>query len=153
MAVSDQKILEKCREIEFLCRDIYTCFAEIFADDQEAVALWRKTAVEEQNHADQITLALKLRKGLSCYVEVDSSQIDFKITQMQGYLEMVKISPPTLKEALALAIKLERKISSFHLDEMMVFEDESIKKLFSAMMASDRNHVESLEAAYKEFEG
>ena len=72
---------------------------------------------------------------------------------MQGYLETVKISPPTLKEALALAIKLERKISSFHLDEMMVFEDESIKKLFRVMMASDRNHVESLEAAYKEFEG
>lgn len=153
MAVSDQKILEKCREIELLCRDIYTCFAEIFADDPEAVTLWRKTAVEEQNHADQITLALKLRKGLSCHVEIDCSQIDFRITQMQGYLETVKISPPTLKEALALAIKLERKISSFHLDEMMVFEDESIKKLFRAMMASDRNHVESLEAAYKEFEG
>ena len=153
MTISDQKILEKCREIELLCRDIYTHFAEIFVGDRDVVALWRKTAVEEQNHADQITLVLKLRKGLSCHVDVDPSQIDFKISQMQGYLETVKISPPTLKEAMALAIKLERKISSFHLDEIMVFEDESIKKLFSAMMASDQKHLESLEAAYKKLEG
>lgn len=54
----EQKLLEKCWKIELLCKELYEYFAELYCDDMEAVQLWRKTAIEEQNHADQFTLAL-----------------------------------------------------------------------------------------------
>lgn len=145
ISFSEQRLLEKCREIEFLCRDLYDYFAELYSGNDEAVRLWRKTAMEEQNHADQFTLALKLSKGLPCMITVDPVKIDSLVLQMQAIIEKVKNDPPTFKDALESAIRLEKYLADFHLVCVINFEDSSYKKLFQAMMDSDSTHIESLQ--------
>ena len=148
MNISDQAVLEKCRDLEFLCRDIYSYFADLYDGNDEAVRLWRKTSMEEQNHADQFTLALKLNKGLACMVTVKPDTLESIHTQMRAVLEKVKTTPPTLLDALYSSIKMEKYLSDFHLECVVEFEDSSYKKLFKAMMASDQEHIASLQAAY-----
>lgn len=146
--ISDQILLEKCREIELLCKDLYEYFAELYSDNGDAVRLWRKTAMEEQNHADQFTLALKIQKGLPCLVKVNSAKLDSIQTQMLTALERFKAAPPKLADALSTSIKLEKYLEEFHLGCVVEFEDRSYKKLFDAMMASDQEHIASLQAVY-----
>jgi len=148
MTLSEQILLEKCREIELLCKELYEYFALIYADNEDAVRLWRKTAMEEQNHADQFTLALKLRKDLPCTVLTDSARVESILSQLRIVIAKVKAEPPSLVDALNSAIKLEKHLSEFHIDCVARFENESYRKMFNAMMSSDNEHIESLQDQY-----
>lgn len=146
-------MLEKCCEIELLCKELYDYFAELYADNEDAVHMWRKTASEEQNHADQFSLALKLKKGLACLVTVDLTRVEWILSQLRSVIEKVKINPPSFEDALNSAIKLENYLAEFHLGCIVVFEDNSYKAMFNAMMASDQEHIASLQAAYDKLRG
>lgn len=153
MSISEQMLLEKCREIELLCKEMYGYFSELFAEPVAISQLWNKTAIEEQNHADQFTLALKLRKSLPCTISVDAQKINSIITQLQELIIRVKQYPPTLEDALTSSIKLERYLSEFHLSCVVTFGDESYRNLFNAMMASDQEHVASLQESLDQLSG
>jgi bacterioferritin (cytochrome b1) len=153
MTISEQRLLEKCREIELLCKELYDYFAELFAGNDEAARLWKKTADEEHNHAEQFSMALKLSRGLPCLVTVDPQRVDSIISQLRTVINKVKLSPPGLKDALCSAISLENYLTEFHLGCVAIFEDKSYNQLFSAMMASDDEHIASLQAAYDRFAG
>jgi rubrerythrin len=148
MTISERKLLEGCREIEILCKDLYTYFAELYDGNDEAVQLWQKTADEEQNHAEQFTLAIRLCRDLSCQVTVDPKLVESTILQMQSVIIKVKVNRPELKDALCSAIKLENYLADFHLGCVTCFKDNNYKKMFDAMMASDHEHIASLQTAY-----
>jgi rubrerythrin len=149
MTITEQNLLEKCKEIELLCKDLYTLFAELFAGNDDIAQLWQKTANEEQNHAEQFTMAIRLKKGLSCQVIADSKRVESMLLNMRTLIEKVKLHPPKLLEALSSAIKLENHLSEFHLGCVVIFEDTNCKNLFTAMMNSDQEHISSLQAAYE----
>jgi len=153
MTLSEQTLLEKCREIELLCKELYDYFGQLYAGNDEVVCLWKKTADEEQNHAEQFSLAIRLKKSLSCQVTVDSKQVDSIILQMKAVIGKVKLTPPDLQDALGYAIRLEKYLSDFHLACVVTFEDTNFKKLFNAMMNSDNEHIASLQAVYYRIAG
>ena len=153
MTLSEQIMLEKCRDIELLCKELYDYFAELYSDNDNAVHIWRKTAMEEQNHADQFTLALKLRKDLPCTVLTDAAKIESILSSLRIVIAQVKAAPPVLVDALNSAIKLEKHLAEFHIDCVAKFEDESYRKMFNAMMSSDNEHIESLQAEYNKLTG
>ncbi len=142
---NDQLLLEKCREIELLSRDLYYCFADTFKNDAEAEYLWRKTAREEQNHADQFSLALKLRKGLQLKTGISIEKAEQMISGLEKTIAKITQTPIPLIEALTFAVKLERHLSELHISCIAEFSDESFKSLFNAMMSSDRGHLETIE--------
>ena len=148
MTITDLMLLEKCMKIELLCKELYNYFAELHSDNEDAVRLWRKTAMEEQNHADQFTLVLKLKKGISCLVKVDPAKVESALLQMQTIIEKVKTYPPLFVDALYSSIKLEKHLADFHLGCVIAFDDSSYTELFNAMMASDQEHIAALQAAY-----
>ena len=148
MTFTEQILLEKCREIELLCKDLYEYFAELYSGDESASYLWTKTAKEEENHAAQFTLALKLKRGMPCMVVVEAARVELVISQLRSVIAKVKVSPPSLVDALLSSIKLERNLSKFHLECVVMFEEVSHRKMFNAMMANDNEHIASLQAAY-----
>jgi len=153
LTFSDEAFLLKCREIELLSKDLYEFFAELYADNEEAVHLWRKTAEEEQGHAEQFTMALMLRDGISAQMNVDPGRVESILSQLRTVMEKVKIDPPELKDALLSCIKLEKYLAEFHLVCVVIFEDNSCKNLFNALMASDQGHIEALQALYDKLGG
>lgn len=140
-------ILDICRDIELAGEEIYSHFAELFRDDAKAAALWRKTAQEERNHADQFNLAIKLRIGMVESVNLDRDWAEKALKFARSVLERVKNSPPDLHSALLIAIDLEEKLSGFHMDCLAGFTNESFRKMFKAMMEADEGHVQALRDA------
>lgn len=149
----DTHILEKCREIELLSKKLYLFFADLYAADADVMALWMKTADEEQNHADQFTLALKMKKNLSLTLHIDMQKAVFIVVELEKMLKKFEDNPPTLVDALSTSIKLENYLSDFHLVCVASFEDQSFKNMFSAMMAADQQHVARLESELNAING
>jgi rubrerythrin len=153
MTITEQILLEKCREIELLCKELYDYFTKLYSDNGEAVILWSKTAAEEANHAAQFTMAIRLKKDMPCMIVVDASKVDSVLLQFRSSIAKVKAAPPLLEDALKYSIKLEKYLAEFHLGCIAMFEDDSNRKMFTAMMSSDNKHIESLQAAYVELTG
>jgi rubrerythrin len=153
MTITEQILLEKCREIELLCKELYDYFTNLYSDDVDAVILWSKTAAEEANHAAQFTMAIRLRKDIPCKIVVDAAKVDSVLLQFRSSIAKVKSAPPQLVDALKFSIKLEKHLAEFHLGCIAMFEDDSNRKMFDAMMSSDNNHIESLQAAYDKLTG
>ncbi|MDK9718130.1 MAG: hypothetical protein OEL57_09525 [Trichlorobacter sp.] len=143
----DTHILEKCREIELLSRKLYLFFADFYADDADIKALWIKTADEEQHHADQFTLALKMKKSLGATLSIDVQKVVFVVGELEKLIKRCEANPPKLVDALSIAIKLENYLADLHLVCVASFEDQSFKNMFSAMMAADQQHIACLEDA------
>lgn len=146
MTISEQILLEKCRKIEMYCAELYQYFTGLFSDNEQAAALFSKTALEEEGHAEQFTFALKLKKQLPCMVVADIKRVDSIVSQLQEVISRVKVSPPTLVSALTSSIKLEKHLYEFHVHMVVMFENQQNMKMFQAMMNHDQDHIGSLQA-------
>ncbi len=149
ISLNDQLLLEKCRTIELLNKELYDRFAETYFDNPEAVYLWRKTASEEENHAEQFSLALKLKKGLLLENSLSIEKADKLIENLNAVIIRVIETPFSLLDALEFAIKIENYLTNFHLSCIATFKDKSFEMLFKAMMNSDQQHIAAIEAFYE----
>lgn len=146
--LSDQVVLDICERIELVAAEFYHYYADLFGDDADIVELWSKTAADEENHARQFELARKLRRGLVEGLKVDRVMADKALELISSVLKNVREHPPTLVDALHLAIRLEEHLSRFHMDCVAVYCDESSRKMFQAMMAADNGHIQRLKTVY-----
>lgn len=138
------RILDTCRDIELLNEQLYRHFAQLFSEDRELADLWRKTANEEANHAQQFELAIRAQKEMLESVTIDPSKVDSAFKFVRTILEIAEKSPPSVADALQLGVKLEERLSALHLECIAGFADESYKALFRSMMANDDRHIQSL---------
>lgn len=144
------KILEICRDIELCCGDLYIYYAELFKSNPEISDLWKKTAMEEEAHANQFMLAIKLcRQGVIENVVIDELKAENTLRNIKIICEGVRKYPPTLADALKSAIKLEEKLADFHTSAVACFADESFKNTFIAMLKADNYHLSKLQAAHE----
>jgi rubrerythrin len=148
------RILDICREIELKNAGLYSYFAELFTDDRQISALLKKTSQEEENHARQFDLLIKLIKenaieSVSANLEETVRAYDF----IDQICNKVRLDPPTPAEALATAIDLEQYLVKFHVMAVTWFQDFSYQVLFTSLMKADNDHVEALTAAYVNLQG
>ncbi len=146
-------ILELCRDIEMQGAELYHRFEAIFCDSPEISQLWKKTAHEEENHASQFVLAIKLRRhGLVQSAGIGQTTAETMLNRIKSHIAEVGRNKPGIADALRLAIELEEELSGYHLSTMALFQEESQKKLFEAMMKNDLDHVTALKNAYQALE-
>lgn len=136
--------LETCYEIENTCAEMYHFFAEHFIDDMKMSRLWRKTAMEEENHARQVLLAKKMVESIS-WISLESWRNASEAREMVKQIaSSVQKSPPTLQDALLLALKCEDKMEYFHIHNALLMKEKAGNSMFKAMMEEDLKHVELL---------
>jgi len=150
---TDIQILEKCRKLEEIAADMYHFLARAHTSDPQISALWEKTAREEENHASQFSLAIRMKKGLSVEIKAEKMKVEEALKIAKSIAEGMKKDPPRIRKALEDVIMLEEIFSEFHLANTMYFPDESHKKLFQAMMSADKDHVGSLKTALSNLRG
>jgi rubrerythrin len=143
------KVLEACHELEKTMAKIYFGYVEVFKEYKPLAAVWHKTALEEENHALQFDLALKIKVGLVESTKVDLFKVMNSLNTVKSVLENILKSPPTPLDALRSAINLERQLAEFHLDCLASFENISHKEMFRAMMQADKDHIKVLEKTYQ----
>ena len=136
--------LDLCAGLELKMAELYHYFEDLFAEDALFSLLWKKTAREEENHAQQFQLGVRL-KGIGMQdITTDVSQAVTFLQKVETFLEKSIASRPTQKEALILAIKLEEQLATFHMSSIVRFEDPRMKEMFEAMMDSDKGHISTL---------
>ena len=142
-------MLEVCQSVEFSCAELYHYFADIFKDDRTIFLLWLKTAMEEENHARLFALVAKLRRSnIVESIRIDLVDAEVALLYVRSVIDKVKKTPPTLAEALLIAIGLEKKLDGFMMGNVIGFADRSYEKSFLAITNSDNKHLQALEDAY-----
>ena len=142
-------LFDVCREIEGIFAELYHFYSDLFADNVEASRMWKKTAMEEENHQHQFALARRMLSNIECVANVD---IDSVVTVRDKLLKLVpymKKNPPDLVTALTRAIEMEEKLMDLHASRAVSFSDPEIKKFFAAMINFDQDHVEMLRVQLK----
>jgi rubrerythrin len=137
--------LEECCALEEKCAHIYRHFSKIFSDSQEICLLWDKIASEEDHHAHAFKLAIgKLKPGMA-----DVGPCGKKLNKVMSTLESihreVETNHPSLVEAFALALHIEKSLAEFHIDSVVKFSDSHISELFLQMEKYDQGHLELLQ--------
>ena len=136
--------LDACSNIEGLCAKLYHYYSDIFKDNEDVSQLWKKTALEEENHQKQFELALRIRDDVKFDLTADfdkTLRIQQKLNNLLGHVHM---APPDIETALVKAIEMEEVLAELHLDSSVNFHDETIRKMFQAFRDFDQDHVKSL---------
>ena len=145
LTLNQLHFLDRCAAFEHKCAQLYYYFESLFEGDAELAALWKKTAREEENHAKQFELAVRLQGTGMTEVRTDVSRGMDKLLELEKIVEKIMTVKHSGVEALALAIKLEEQMAKVHMSSIVVFGDRDLKNLFDAMMQSDVQHVSMLE--------
>ncbi len=141
---STLNVLRRCHDLEVLMEKVYRELAQQHADMPSLSALWLKTAAEERNHASQFSLAMSLGGDVVPSSTVDIQQVEDAFSSASALLRRVRSSRLLPREALEIAISLEERFAIFHADAAIAFSSSSHEKLFHAMMAADKQHVDAL---------
>jgi rubrerythrin len=147
-SLSETNILNICTEVEDTVAILYRFFSKLFKDNETISNLFFKTSLEEDEHANQFRLASRLYGAGMKSVKTDTRQIESILKKIQSVYEAAQKSPPTLKEALGLSVKIEYALSGYHMNSIVVFDDPNLLKLFSSMKKNDDAHVQMLQQAF-----
>jgi rubrerythrin len=143
--ISKKMFLDVCIGIEGLCADLYHYYSEIYGDIPEASSLWKKTALEEENHQKQFQLALRLLNETEFDVLKDAMQQAYAIQyKLMTLMNNVKHTKPDLLIAVSKAVEMEEKLANLHAHASLKFKEESMQKLFKTLSEADRDHVANL---------
>lgn len=143
---SKKIFLEVCMGIEVLCAELYHYYSTVFEDIPEASRIWKKAALEEEDHQKQFELALRLLNETEFEVQKDSLERAFSIQyKLLKLTDHVKSSKPELLTAVSKAVEMEDKLADLHVSASLKFKDMSIQKLFKALGEDDRQHVAALQ--------
>ena len=137
-------IFDTCSRLEARFAELYHYYGDIFSEDFYASKLWKKVALEEENHLKQFEVADRLYRWSDYLVTVDLERAQRICNKMDALLEHVRQTPPTLETALKKAIEMEEAVADLHMNTAVKFADESIQNLFKAMAGSDLDHIQSL---------
>ncbi len=149
MDIAVAQVLTVCEKTEFACADIYHYFANLFKEEREIFYIWLKSALERENRARLFTLVGKLR--LDDVVEaalLDLARAEEILKKVRELELQVKEEPPTVREALELAMELEQMLDAISMEKVVQFT-ESYQKWFLAIM--NRDQMELLQNAYQQF--
>jgi rubrerythrin len=142
-------VLEVCQSVELSCAELYHYFAEIFKEDRDSFLLWLKTAMEEENHGRLFALVAKLqRRNIVKSIRIELIDAEIALIYIQSLIEKVKRTPPSLEEALRIALDLEKKLDCLIMKNSVDFADQSYEKTFLAITKYDAKHFESIQKAY-----
>jgi rubrerythrin len=138
--------LETCMNIEGLCAEIYHFYSEIYEDIPEASSLWKKTALEEENHQKQFELALRLLNETEFEVPEDSLKRAAAIqVKLLNLMEHIKSNKPELMTAVSKAVEMEERLADLHVHTSLKFKEESMQNLFKSLSEADHGHVSDMQ--------
>jgi rubrerythrin len=138
------QFLEICSKIEGLSAELYNYYSELFLEDKESSQLWKKTALEEENHQKLFELAIKLRNECELEIVADYNKACRVYDKLSKLLSHVQESPPDIFLAITKAIEMEVALADLHIDSATNFKDVQIKNMFIALQGHDQEHIGAL---------
>ena len=138
--------IEACIVVELLAANVYLKLARLFPEEK---FFFMELYQEESDHAAILTLSKGYHQigKLPEHIVPDSFPIiDETLTLIKEIKAKLDTSDISLKEALEMALKLEKSVAEDHLQEILNNEGDSdiIKKL-RTLQTDSRHHAEKIE--------
>jgi rubrerythrin len=150
---SIRNFLEVCISIERLSADVYHSYSRMYQNMRDVSLVWKKAAVEEEEHKRQFELALRLMNEAEFEVSMQSVDKAYSIQyKLLKLMNLIKFTKPELSVAFAKAVEMEEKLVDLHVHTALNFKDEKLQKLFNTMGEADREHVAALQLYQKTLE-
>jgi rubrerythrin len=147
LPIESMLMLDQCALIEQKCAELYHHFATLHPDLPELQALWKKTALEEENHAQQFKMLSRMKgEGIET-VKADASKVAAVLKKLDSLFEQVQGSAVSPADTLRLGIKLESYLKEYHANSVAVSGTPEMARLLNAMMEMDMEHEAMLERA------
>lgn len=142
-------VLEVCKAVKLACARLYHHFADLFKADRDNLLLWLNTAMEEENHARLFALVDKLRHDdVIEAIRIDPAEAALTLKHVRSLTRKVKRNPPSMVEALRLAIELQARLDGLMVDNVITFAHDSFDKLFLPITNPENKHIEALQKAH-----
>jgi rubrerythrin len=140
--------LNVCSKIEGLSAELYHYYSELFQEDKESSELWKKTALEEENHQKLFELAIRLRNECEIEIVSDYNKACRVYEKLTALLSHVQETPPDIFLAITKAIEMEVALADLHIDSSTKFTDIQIKNMFKSLQGHDQEHIDALRHHY-----
>ncbi|NVN92550.1 MAG: hypothetical protein HXX11_18410 [Desulfuromonadales bacterium] len=138
--------LEVCKNIQLLSAEVYHRFGDAYGEIPSAALLWKKAALEEENHSRQFELLLRLKNEVAFELIPTDPQRAWHVQRIIiKLLDILKHITPELMSALTLTIEMEELLANLHVQKAVRFMDESVERLFKACGRADQEYVGAFE--------
>jgi rubrerythrin len=139
--------LKACIAVENTISEIYTLLAARFPEERD---LWRRLALEEENHARMLIMCRGFeRRGdlpetISASIEVINHTLDF----VRRVRDRVASGRITLREALETAQAIElTSVESCLSGVMSKIDDRNVRSVIGTLLHEGRSHAQMLKEA------
>ncbi len=139
------RFLNKCAQIEENTALIYHEFANNKKCDPDLAAIWLRMARDEENHAQQLKLAIRLlRDDIADLVKDGGVNPDEMNGLAKSVLGKARNENYELLDMLNDAVVLEDSFRNIHATCALEFKDPSLLATFKRLAQADEVHVEGL---------
>lgn len=146
------KFLNKCAEIELQAAQIYFVFSANPNCDQTLAKIWGTMARDEENHAAQLRLAMRLPMNESFEKLKEGIADPDELFQVARQIESrARGSVLSVLEMLKTAVVLEREFRKLHATYVLTFKDPKLLDVFQRLARADEQHVGELQEYIKLF--
>ena len=146
------KFINTCAQIEEMAAKVYHEFSRNSHCDAELAAIWRKMARDEEDHAHQLRLVLRLSANeILDNINDKCPNPDELSTRLEQILKEARQGNQELLDMLKVAVVLEKEFRRVHVAAALVFKDQHLLKMFEMLAAADDVHVEDLQLYIKRY--
>lgn len=145
--MSLQRLLQTLIDVETRLSELYAWFAEAYAEDGEAAALFYRMARDEKAHAALIGYEKRLlnkEKDAALAIPLTEGEARAFLARIEKVLS-ARQAPP-LQDALAIALELEESGAENHLQGVASEKAPGLVKLLKNLGKEDRRHFSDLAA-------
>jgi len=142
--------MDTCYEIESSCAEMYFLFAKQFTADVKISRLWNKTAMEEEYHALHVQMAKKMVTSINWVCLESWRNATAALDMVKQFSCSVRESPPTLRDAMLMALSCEYRMESLHMQNAILVEDKCSNSMFKVLIEADHGHIVMLQTALDE---
>lgn len=146
------KFINTCARIEEMAAKVYHEFSRNSRCDAELTAIWSKMARDEEDHAHQLRLVMRL-SATEILEKISEKCPDPEelSTRLEQILQDAREGNQEVLEMLKVAVVLEKEFRRVHVATSLIFRDPNLLKTFERLAAADDVHVRELQAYIKRF--
>ena len=137
-------ILDAFKDIERLelkLLELYLHFKSVFSDDTAAANMFEKLSDEEKSHYDLIQYQRRIvqqNQKLFKDVHIDVNEVRAVTSDVESIIK--RIPPPSLSEAIKIAIDVESSAAEAHYRISMEQSNQVFSDFLKHLGASDKEH-------------
>lgn len=143
------KVIGLLVDIESRTGELYGIFAEKFPEHSDT---WAELAKEEQQHIGTIRLL-----GSSIVDESTVYRPKFRVEDLEASrkwleetIKFVRNNAITIKDAIAIGLRIEKGMSEFPFHELFEPANESMKDFIEGVINAEKRHVKIIEQLSRE---